>query len=358
MCRPHRNFVDTEFPVLFNGHRIKRFCAARQDPNRAPLKPQIHPNYPMKLSHRLSVWCAAALLAAAPLGAFAQNPPPAPAPADAPQPATPPPPPAEAPLLAIPPLPVPPPLAAPEPATAEAKVSLDQRVSILEAYLTNGDPSAVLKTAKNEKGDPDFPKGFDQAKDAPTSQNSGPGHNAWQMASAALVLFMTLPGLALFYGGLVRRKNVLSVLAQCFFITGLVTILWWAVGYSFAFSHGCAFLGDSAFAFFKGVDSKPNTDYSFWVSHNVYAIYQLMFAIITPALIIGAIAERMKFAAIMVFMFLWMFVVYFPLAHMVWGADGFMNGVWNPNATIKAMDFAGGTVVHMSSGWRDRKSVV
>jgi Amt family ammonium transporter len=99
------------------------------------------------------------------------------------------------------------------------------------------------------------------------------------------------------------------------------------------------------------VDAAPNPNYAAWVSHNVFAIYQLMFAIITPALIIGAIAERMKFAALLLFMGLWMFLVYFPLAHMVWGIDGFMNGVWNPHARIKAIDFAGGTVVHMSSGW-------
>ena len=179
----------------------------------------------------------------------------------------------------------------------------------------------------------------------------GPGANAWQMTSTALVLFMTLPGLALFYGGLVRRKNILSVMAQCFFITGLVTILWWTCGYSLAFHSGGSVLGGLGFAFLKDVTSAPNTDYSFWVSQNVFSMYQLMFAIITPALIIGAIAERMKFSAICLFMTLWMFVVYFPQAHMVWGIDGLMNGVWNPAAKIKAIDFAGGTVVHMTSGW-------
>src|SRR6266852_6234081 len=103
--------------------------------------------------------------------------------------------------------------------------------------------------------------------------------------------------------------------------------------------------------FLKGVSSAPNGDYSYWVSENVYAMYQLMFAIITPALIIGAIAERMKFSAILLFMTGWMFLVYFPQAHMTWGIDGLMNGVWNPKAGIKAIDFAGGTVVHMTSGW-------
>ena len=179
----------------------------------------------------------------------------------------------------------------------------------------------------------------------------GPGHNAWMMTSTALVLFMTLPGLALFYGGLVRRKNALSVLAQCLGTAGLVTILWWAVGYSLCFSSGTPILGGLKFAFLDGVGPAPNADYAAWVSQNVFSMYQLMFAIITPALIVGAIAERMKYAAVMAFIAVWMFVVYFPLAHMVWGIDGLMNGVWNAKASIKAIDFAGGTVVHMSSGW-------
>ncbi|MDQ2825240.1 MAG: ammonium transporter, partial [Verrucomicrobiota bacterium] len=168
---------------------------------------------------------------------------------------------------------------------------------------------------------------------------------------AALVLFMTLPGLALFYGGLVRAKNVLSILAQCLGIAGLVAILWWAVGYSLVFSRGSPVIGGLKFAFLRGVNAQPNGDYSYWVSHNVFAIYQLMFAIITPALIIGAIAERMRFAAVLLFVAVWMFLVYFPIAHMVWGIDGWMNGVWNSAAKITAIDFAGGTVVHMTSGW-------
>jgi Amt family ammonium transporter len=209
--------------------------------------------------------------------------------------------------------------------------TLEQRITDLEAYVTNGSRQTNAATALEKV--------------------PGPGHNAWQMVCAALVLFMTLPGLALFYGGLVRRKNVLSVLAQCLGITGLVTILWWLCGYSIAFHSGKPFWGSLDWAFLRGVDSTPNADYGGWVSHNVYSMYQLMFAIITPALIIGAIAERMKYSAILLFVTLWMFVVYFPLAHMVWGVDGFMNGVWNKDAGIKAIDFAGGTVVHMSSGW-------
>jgi len=162
---------------------------------------------------------------------------------------------------------------------------------------------------------------------------------------------MTLPGLALFYGGLVRSKNVLSVMAQCMGIAGLVAILWWAVGYSLCFAPGNAFLGGLDYMFLKGVGAAPNTTYAAWVSQDVFSMYQLMFAIITPALIVGAIAERIKFSALLLFVFGWMFVVYFPLAHMIWGGDGLMNGVWNASASIKAIDFAGGTVVHMSSGW-------
>jgi Amt family ammonium transporter len=207
-----------------------------------------------------------------------------------------------------------------------SSADLATRVADLEAYIKNVQPAAMTTTA-------------------------GPGHNAWMMTSTALVLFMTLPGLALFYGGLVRRKNVLSVMAQCLGCAGLVTILWWAVGYSLTFAPGSPFLGGLKFALLDGVGPEPNGDYSYWVSQSVFSMYQLMFAIITPALIIGSIAERMKYSAIMAFILGWMFLVYFPLAHMVWGIDGFMNGVWNPRAAIKAVDFAGGTVVHMSSGW-------
>jgi Amt family ammonium transporter len=229
-------------------------------------------------------------------------------------------------------------------AKAPPAPTVDQRLSALEAYVTNSDPTAGLK---DDKGN--IPDGLTTA----VVGSPGPGHNGWMMTSAALVLFMTLPGLALFYGGLVRTKNVLSVLAQCLGITGLVTILWWAFGYSLVFgkSFNSPFFGGSEFFFLKGVTSAPNTDYAYWVSQNVFSMYQLMFAIITPALIVGAIAERMKFTAVLAFVTVWMFVVYFPLAHMIWGSTGYMNGVFNAAAGIKAIDFAGGTVVHMSSGW-------
>jgi Amt family ammonium transporter len=238
-------------------------------------------------------------------------------------------------------------LAAPLPAFSQAPApgptpTDEQRISALEAYIANTDPSASLRGP-----DGTIPPGLTMQ----TVGVPGPGHNAWLMISAVLVLFMTLPGLALSYGGLVRRKNVLSILAQCFGIAGLVTILWWAVGYSLVFAPGTPWLGSLRYMMLHHVNARPNPDYSFWVSHNVFATFELMFAIITPALIIGATAERMRFAAVLSFVFLWMFAVYFPVAHMMWGIDGAMNGLTNGNASIQAIDFAGGTVVHMTSGW-------
>ena len=196
--------------------------------------------------------------------------------------------------------------APPAPVTATAtpaptpEPTLEARIAGLEAYINNADPAG-----------------------SKIEGVAGPGHTAWMMASAALVLFMTLPGLALFYGGLVRAKNVLSILAMCMGIAGLVTILWWAFGYSLVFgtNFSSAFLGGTEFFFLKGVGAAPNTSYAYWIPQSVFCIYQLTFAIITPALIFGATAERMKFWAVMLFTGLWMFVVYFPLAHMVWGGD-------------------------------------
>ncbi len=224
------------------------------------------------------------------------------------------------------------PVAAADSAGALPEATVEQRLGDIEAYINNA-PRATAGVAQSHVAGP------------------GPGHNAWMMTSAALVLFMTLPGLALFYGGLVRRKNVLSILAQCLGLAGIVTIVWWACGYSLVFARGNGVLGGFAHVLLDGVGIAPNPDYSQWVSHNLFAIYQLMFAIITPALTIGAIAERMKFNAVMLFSVLWLFVVYFPVAHMVWGVGGWMNGLGNPAAAIKAVDFAGGIVVHMTSGW-------
>ncbi len=234
-----------------------------------------------------------------------------------------------------------PPAAAAAPADAAAAtaepLSVDQRLAALEAYIGNGDAKATWNDAQ-KAATPDYA--------------AGPGHNGWIMVCAALVLFMTLPGLALFYGGLVRQKNVLSVVAQCFGCAGLVTILWVTIGYTSVFGEGGTwYWGSMKHVMMEGVGPAPDTAYCYWVSESVFSMFQLMFAIITPALIVGAIAERMKFSAIMLFITLWMFAVYFPLAHMVWGADGLMNGVWNASAKIRSIDFAGGTVVHMSSGW-------
>jgi Amt family ammonium transporter len=246
--------------------------------------------------------------------------------------------------------------------------TVEQRLESIEAYFQNGDPTATYKDTNGN-----WTVNFGLAPNIINTNLSnslganvsfpGAGHNAWLLTSTALVLFMTLPGLALFYGGLVRKKNVLSVLAQCFLITGLVTILYVICGYGMIFggAGGAAamkldwiygIVGNPKVCWmFANVTSAPNPGYSYWVSENVYAMFQMMFAIITPALIVGSIAERMKFKAIFVFITLWMFVVYFTQGHMVWGVNGIMNGCWNADAKIHGLDFAGGTVVHMTSGW-------
>ena len=218
--------------------------------------------------------------------------------------------------------------------TRAADPSVEERLADLEAYVNNSARATASNTNVTSK-----------------IAGPGPGHNAWQMTSTALVLFMTMPGLALFYGGLVRKKNILSVLAQCMGIAGLVTILWWAIGYSLSFGVGNAIIGDSAYAMLKGVESGAVGAGYYWISDSMWAMFQLTFAIITPALIIGAIAERMKFIAVLLFVTIWMFAVYFPFAHMVWSTTGLMCGPLNKDAAIKALDFAGGTVVHMTSGW-------
>jgi len=173
------------------------------------------------------------------------------------------------------------------------------------------------------------------------------GDNAWMLVSAALVLLMTGPGLALFYGGLVRKKNILGTMMQSFAMMGLVTILWAVAGYSLAFGHGNAFIGGFEHVFLRGVGLAPNPDYAKTIPEQTYMVYQLMFAIITPALITGAFAERMKFSAMAVFLSLWSLLVYSPMAHMVWGAGGFLNASGH---MVPSLDFAGGTVVHVTSG--------
>ena len=201
------------------------------------------------------------------------------------------------------------------------------RIADLEAYINNTGPKALVNVA-------------------------GPGHNAFMMICAALVLFMTLPGLALFYGGLVRAKNILSVMAQCLGCAGLVTILWWAFGYSFVFDAGSPFLGGLNLAFLKGVIGCAEHKL------RVLGFSERLLDVSVDVRDHHSRLDRRRdrraheiHAPSCSFILGWMLVVYFPLAHMVWGIDGFMNGVWNAGATIKAIDFAGGTVVHMSSGW-------
>jgi Amt family ammonium transporter len=175
------------------------------------------------------------------------------------------------------------------------------------------------------------------------------GDNAWMLASTALVLMMTAPGLVLFYGGLVRSKNVLATMMHSLILMAIVSALWMLFGYSMAFAPGNAFVGNPLTYFMlRGVGGAPNPDYAGTIPQETFMLFQMMFAIITPALISGAVAERIKFKAYALFMVLWMIVVYFPLCHMVWGKGGFFN--WALGGTIPVLDFAGGTVVHVSSG--------
>ena len=172
--------------------------------------------------------------------------------------------------------------------------------------------------------------------------------NAWMLVSAALVLMMTGPGLALFYGGLVRRKNTLAIMMQSFALMALITVMWALVGYSLCFGGNGPLIGGFEHAFLRGVGADPNPDYAGTIPHTTFMVYQLMFAIITPALITGATAERMKFSGSVLFMALWFVFVYAPLAHMVWGKGGFLNA--SLGGRFPTLDFAGGTVVHISSG--------
>jgi Amt family ammonium transporter len=174
--------------------------------------------------------------------------------------------------------------------------------------------------------------------------NMNSGDTAWVLMSTALVLLMTIPGLAFFYGGLVRRKNVLSILMQCFIILCVISLQWVLFGYSLAFGpdfHGI--IGNLNWAGLRGVGPLPNPDYAATIPHSVFMVFQMMFAVITPALIIGAYAERVKFPAFLLFTILWATFVYDPLAHWVWAAGGWMKN-------LGALDFAGGIVVHVSSG--------
>jgi len=186
------------------------------------------------------------------------------------------------------------------------------------------------------------------ALEAATKSAQSAGDNAWMLVSSALELMMTAPGLALFYGGLVRRKNVLGTMMHSFILMAVITILWAVVGYSLAFGGSSPLLGNFQFAMLDGVGTAPNADYAGTIPQSTFMVYQLMFAIITPALISGAFAERMKFSAMLVFTVLWSLLVYFPMAHMVWGKGGLLNAF--SGGKFPCFDFAGGTVVHITSG--------
>ncbi|OGS18235.1 MAG: ammonia channel protein [Elusimicrobia bacterium RIFOXYA2_FULL_40_6] len=168
------------------------------------------------------------------------------------------------------------------------------------------------------------------------------GDTAWVLISTALVMLMT-PGLALFYGGMVRRKNVLSILMQCFTIMCVLSLQWVIFGYSLAFAPGNGFIGSLKWFCLNGVGLEPYPDYAATIPHQLFMIYQCMFAVITPALIIGAFVERIKFSAFLVFTILWATFVYDPVAHWVWGMGGWLRN-------LGALDFAGGTVVHINAG--------
>jgi ammonium transporter, Amt family len=181
-----------------------------------------------------------------------------------------------------------------------------------------------------------------------TADAKGSADNAWMLTSSALVLMMTGPGLALFYGGLVRKKNVLATMVQSFAMMAVITILWALVSYSLAFASGSNFIGGLHHLFLRGVGAQPDADYAATIPLQTFMVYQLMFAIITPALITGAFAERMKFSAMLAFMILWSLIVYSPMAHMVWGKGGLLNAALG--GRFPCLDFAGGTVVHVTSG--------
>jgi ammonium transporter, Amt family len=181
-----------------------------------------------------------------------------------------------------------------------------------------------------------------------TADAKSSADNAWMLTSAALVLMMTGPGLALFYSGLVRKKNVLGTMMQSFALMAVITVLWGLFSYSLAFGSGNSFIGGFQNLFLKGVGAAPDSDYAATIPAQTFMVYQLMFAIITPGLIAGAFAERMKFSAMLVFMVLWSIIVYDPMAHMVWGKGGLLNA--SLGGKFPTLDFAGGTVVHVTSG--------
>jgi ammonium transporter, Amt family len=222
--------------------------------------------------------------------------------------------------------------------------SAKRRITILVALLFLCLAAHAALAQSSAAGDADRIARLEQAvSDAKSSAD-----NSWMLTSSALVLMMTGPGLALFYGGLVRKKNVLATMMQSFTMMAVVSVLWAIVGYSFSFGSGTSFIGGLQHFLLHGVGTQPDPDYSGTIPQQTFMIFQLMFAIITPALITGAFAERMKFSAMVLFMSLWSLLIYAPLAHMVWGKGGLLNA--SLGGRFPTLDFAGGTVVHISSG--------
>jgi len=212
-------------------------------------------------------------------------------------------------------------------APVHCALSHGSSMAMVAPYLDTSHWAAVERTAKDARASAD---------------------NAWMLTSCAFVLLMTGPGLALFYGGLVRKKNVLSTFMQSFAMMAVVTVIWAIVGYSLAFGPGTSFIGGFQHLFLHGVGLAPDPAYSTTIPAQTYMMFQLMFAIITPALITGAFAERMKFSALLAFLSLWSIFIYAPMAHMVWGKGGFLNAALG--GRFPTLDFAGGTVVHITSG--------
>ena len=216
-------------------------------------------------------------------------------------------------------------------------------VTLLVLVLGQGLRAQTAAGAPNSDTNVRLTRLEQQAADAKSSAD-----NAWMLTSAALVLMMTGPGLALFYGGLVRKKNVLGTMMQSFALMAVITVLWGLFSYSLSFGSGNSFIGGFQNLFLRGVGAAPDPDYAGTIPAQTFMVYQLMFAIITPALIAGAFAERMKFSAMVVFTVLWSVIVYDPMAHMVWGKGGLLNAALG--GRFPTLDFAGGTVVHVTSG--------
>ena len=224
---------------------------------------------------------------------------------------------------------------------------MSSRFKLLLLPLILGFPAMALAVAPDLRPSPPATQAQVAALQQAVRDAQSAGDNAWVLVSATLVLLMTAPGLTLFYGGLVRRKNILGTMMQSFAMMGLITVLWALVGYSLAFGAGSGFIGGFEHAFLRGVGLSPNPNYGGTIPEQTFMVYQLMFAIITPALITGAFAERVKFSSMAVFLSLWSLLVYCPMAHMIWGVGGMLNvagGRW------PVLDFAGGTVVHITSG--------